>query len=157
SLAMLPDGRAVLGFVQGCSSNFKPNAQLFRPDNATARPVMTPSPFMDFGQLPVGLTVQLPVVVQNTGQAQLVGSAVLTNAPGFSLVSGANYALDPGHSSQTVIGFSSATTGTFIGTATFMSNGGWVTISLIATVVSHVSVARDFDGDGAADILWRHN
>ena len=157
SLALLSDGRALLGFVQGCASNFKAIAQLFRPDNTTARPALTPSLFLEFGQVPAGATAQLPVTVQNTGQAQLVGSAVLTNAPGFSLVSGANYTLDSGTSSQTVIGFSSATAGTFVGTATFMSNGGWVTVALIATVVNRASVARDFDGDGSADILWRHS
>src|SRR5262249_57176989 len=109
SLVLLQDGRALLGFVQGCGSGLKPNAQLFRADNTTARPTLTPNQVLDFGTIPVGFILQLPVTVQNTGQAQLVGSAVLASQPGFSIVSGANYTLDPGNTSQTVLGFSRAT------------------------------------------------
>jgi hypothetical protein len=102
----------------------------------------------------VGVAEQRAITVQNTGQAQLVGSAVLASQPGFSIVSGAAYTIDPGANSPTIIGFSSGTPGTFIGTATFMSNGGWINVPIVATVVTHLTAARDFDGDGfAGDVL----
>ncbi|HXJ80821.1 MAG TPA: FG-GAP-like repeat-containing protein [Candidatus Methylomirabilis sp.] len=154
SLVVLPDGRGVLAFAQQCGP-FKPSGQLFRPDNSTARLATTPT-FVDFGNVPIGLPEQQTITVRNTGQSQLTGSALLAGA-GFSLVSGSTYNIDPSGSSPTVVGFSSSTLGSVSGTVTIMSNGGWITVPLVATVVPVPHVLRDFDADGDADILWRHS
>ncbi len=122
-------------------------AYLFRPDNTTARLVLTPVT-LDFGNVAIGVPAQRTVSVQNTGQAQLSGSATLSNAPGFSLISGATYSLGAGASSPTVVGFSSSTLGAFTGRVTFMSNGGWVSVPLTATVGIKLS-GRIFRTGGA--------
>jgi len=71
---------------------------LFRPDNTTARLALTP-PSLDFGKIPIGVPMQLGASVQNTGSAQLNGSATVSNSPAFSLVSEVTYGLGDGASS----------------------------------------------------------
>jgi hypothetical protein len=58
------------------------------------------------------------------------------------------YSLDASASSTTVVGFSSSTLGAVRGTATFMSNGGWVSVPLTATVGIMLS-GRVFHTGGA--------
>ena len=133
SLAVLPDGRALLAFIQGCSTDLHPAAQLFRPNNTTPRLDVTPTT-LDFGNIHVGGRSERPATVQNTGEAHLDGSVILSNAPGFALVSGDTYSLDPNQGSATVLSFTGATFGTFTGSAIFRSNGGWITVPLTGTV-----------------------
>ena len=152
SLALLPDGRALLAFIRGCNSNLQPAAELFRANNATARLDVNPAS-LDFGNIHPGGSVGQTINVQNTGGAHLDGSAVLTNSPGFSLVSGAAYSLDPGASTTTGLNFSAGTFGAFAGTATFRSNGGWIQVPLSGTVGFLLSgrIART-DGTGVASL-----
>jgi hypothetical protein len=152
-LAVLPDGRALLGFIQGCGQGLHPASQLFRPDNTTARLILDQAA-LDFGTVPPGVPLQRAVAVSNTGEAHLDGSATLTGGSGFSLVSGATYALDPGAGSSTVVGFTGSTFGTVKGTAVFRSNGGWVSLPLTVTVGYLLSgrIART-DGTGVPSVF----
>ena len=133
SLIVLRDGRALHASPPCGGGNTVAAAQLFRPDNTTPRLALTPAT-LDFGNVAIGVPVQQAVTVQNTGQANLSGSAALSNIPGFSLVSGTTYTLAAGAASSVVVRFSSSTLGAFSGTATFGSNGGWVSVPLSATV-----------------------
>jgi hypothetical protein len=129
---VLPDGRALLEYAANCFFP-SPAAVLFRPDNTTARLAVAPTA-LDLGNVAIGASGQQTVSVQNTGETRLAGSVGLGNATGFSVVSGANYILGPGVSSPTVIGFSASAFGAFNGVATFMGDGGWVSVPVKATV-----------------------
>jgi hypothetical protein len=147
SLVTLPDGRALLAMLQNCESN-QPGAQLFRPDDTSARLALTPAS-VNFGSILRGTPVQQTVTVQNTGQDHLSGSASIGGGHGFSLVSGTGFSLDAGASSPTVFGFSSAALGIYTDVATFASNGGWASVRLTAivgvTVSGRIALA---DGSG---------
>src|SRR5262245_26516265 len=152
SLIVLPDGRALLVFIQGCISDLQPAAQLFRPNNATARLDVTPET-LDFGNVHVNGKAERTVTVQNTGGSHLDGSAILSNSPGFAVVAGGTYSLDPSASSPTVLSFTGSTFGAFTGTAIFRSNGGWISVPLTGTVGFLLSgrIART-DGTGLASV-----
>ncbi len=154
SLAVLPDGRALLAYTQGCISGLEPAAQLFRPDNSSPHLSVSPAT-LDLGNVHVGGATQKSITVQDTGEAHLDGSAILSNSPGFGLVSGSIFSLDPGGSSSLVVSFTGASLGAFTGTALVRSNGGWTSVPLTATVGFLLSgrVTRSVDGSGVSSLL----
>ncbi|HMH50749.1 MAG TPA: Ig-like domain repeat protein [Candidatus Acidoferrum sp.] len=151
SMTALPDGRMlVAGAVAGCPAGF--TAQLFRPDNTTPRLSLSPTA-VDFGNVPIGSSVQRPVIVQNTGQAHLNGSVTLSGSSKFSIAAGATFSLDQAASSSTVVAFDASAFGSFFGTALFMSNGGWISVPLTGVVALELSgrITRP-DGSGMPSV-----
>jgi hypothetical protein len=117
ALTVLADGRAL-------EAGSRP-ARLFRPDNTTARLVVSP-PTIAFGKTSPGMVVQVPVNLQNTGGATLTGS-VVTAAP-FSIISGSPFAVAPGASAAVTVRFTPPGFGSFSGVVQFMSNGNWLSV-----------------------------
>jgi hypothetical protein len=137
-MTILPDGRALL--VGPCSrtlihTGLILTAELFRPDNSTPRLAVTPSTG-DFGTVAIGSSTQETIAVQNTGQAQLNGSATLSgdSSPSFQLLTGAVFTLGPGATSAALVRFTASDFGSFAGSVSFMSNGGWASLTLKANV-----------------------
>ena len=139
----------------GCALPFPPeSAALYRADNASARLAVTPS-VLDLGNVAIGLTVQRVLTARNTGEAALDGAAEVTipsgAPPGFALVSGSPFAVAGGASAPLVVGFTASGFGAFEGVATVMSNGGWATVALTATVgVALSGRVLDALGEGVA-------
>jgi len=151
SMSILPDGRALLARLdQGCfSSGVKTAAELFRPDNTTPRLAVTPAN-VDLGTVAIGAPAQQTITVQNTGQAHLNGSLVLSSnsSPAFQLLSGTTLSLAPGATSVSVVHFSASNIGAFTGSVAFMTNGGWQSMTLRANVGVELS-GRVSDASGA--------
>lgn len=95
-----------------------------------AGPVLSVSPDspQDFGRVPVGSSADRTFTVSNTGDGTLTGSAT-TSAP-FSVVSGGSFSLGAGQSQMVTVLFSPTSTGTFMDTVTFSSNGGSASVTV---------------------------
>jgi len=78
-----------------------------------------------------GQSVQASVTIWNSGGGWLTGT-VSVGAP-FSIVSGGSFSLLPGQPQEVVVGFSSATAGSFSRSLTISSNGGTATVTVSGT------------------------
>jgi len=87
---------------------------------------------VDFGATDVGTSLDRSFTVQNTGSANLSGTAVVA-AP-FTIVSGASYAIAPGATQDVVVRFSPTIDGTFSGNINFTAEGD--TISRVVTAAA---------------------
>jgi hypothetical protein len=121
-LVVLPDGRALMVGFNGVLGY---GAQLFRPDNTTARLAVSPLS-LGFGETSPGTVIEREIIVRNTGEATLRGSAAA--APPFAVVSGSPFTLAPGASAAVVVRFAPAESGTFTGEVRFRSNGNSQTV-----------------------------
>jgi len=155
-MTMLLDGRALL--IQLAPESglcFGPSAaQLFRPDNSTPRLALTP-PTVDSGTVAIGSSIQQTITVQNTGQAQLTGSASLSggSSPPFQLLNSPAFSVGPGATWDVLVGFTASDFGSFSGSVSFMSNGGWASPALKANVGVQLSGnLTGADGLGVASI-----
>lgn len=77
---------------------------------------------LDFGSVEVGSSKDLDFTVQNTGNGTLSGAASI-NMP-FSIVAGGSFNLAAGESQTVTVRFSPTSSGTFVSSVTFTSNGG---------------------------------
>lgn len=92
-------------------------------------PVLSVSPgSLDFGSIFVGSTQDLSLMVTNSGEGTLTGSCS-TIAP-FSLQSDCPFSLTAGQSQQATIRFAPTSTGLFVSSIDFTSNGGNTSLSV---------------------------
>jgi PKD repeat protein len=86
-------------------------------------PVQGVSPIsFNFGPVATGTTAQTSFVVTNTGGGTLMGT-VATTGP-FAIVSGGSYSLAGGNSTNVVVSFTPASSGSFTNGVVFAGNGG---------------------------------
>jgi PKD repeat protein/photosystem II stability/assembly factor-like uncharacterized protein len=91
-------------------------------------------PILDFGLWATGTTSQASLIVSNSGDATLNGSA--TNDPGpFVILTGTPFSLAPAASTNLVISFAPTTAGVFSNEVTVISNGGNSTNALLGRAI----------------------
>lgn len=135
--ALLPDGRAL--FMTGA------RPRLFRPDNSTARLVVSPER-VDFGKTNPDSPVQRVVQLRNTGESTLTGSAAGNQT--LRVVAGSPFVLPPGASTTVTLQFATSGVGWFPGAVQFKSNGNWLFVSTDARAGIRIS-GRITDSTGA--------
>ena len=103
--------------------------------NMSSQIVILPSR-LDFGLLITGATVQATLVISNAGPSVLNGSAAMSNADGFSILSGTPFAMAAQDATNLVIQFAPVTTGNFTNSILFVSeNGGSSTNELTGRAI----------------------
>ena len=104
-----------------------------------ALPVLALTPAsLNFGNVPVGSTRDLPFTVQNTGGGTLTGSAS-TSAP-FSIVGYNSFSLGAAQSKTITVRFSPTSATTFNGNVSIASNAGNASVTLTGSGVPVVTL-----------------
>ena len=127
-------------------------------DFALEAPVLSVTPSsLNFGTITVNTTTDLTFTVQNTGGGTLTGTAAAAGPP-FSVVAGSPFSVGAGASQTVTVRFSPTSGSTFSSNVNFISNAGNLSPSVTGQgqTFTAPAVDRDFNGDGKADLLWRH-
>lgn len=96
-----------------------------------AGPVISAPNMLNFGEVVIGDTTNLPLVIGNVGIGVLSGEITSVSAP-FSVVGLADYTIPAGTSSTHMLSFTPAVEGVFTNVAT-LTGGGGATVTLIGT------------------------
>jgi uncharacterized protein (TIGR03437 family) len=147
--ANLPSGN--LPLIVQFPGDSSPSVNLAVAGNVAGSPTLSLSASsLAFGNVTVGQTKDLPVVVSNTGSALLSGTAALTGT-GFNLVGGTAISVQPGASQALTVRFAPGSAGAVAGTLKITSNdasspatvtlsGTGVTIAVPVVAVSATSL-----------------
>ncbi len=87
---------------------------------------------VNFSTIATGTTAQLSLVITNTGESVLSGTAAITGGP-FTILSGTPYTVAGLRSTNLLVRFAPLTEATFNNSVTFSSNGGARTNALVGT------------------------
>jgi YVTN family beta-propeller protein len=115
-------------------------------------------PALDFGRVSIAETKQLPIQIQNTGEAPLVGSVTLAGSNAFVISGPSDFAVPGGQSVVITASFQPRARSTFSAAITVTSNVGSSTVAVLGQGERvAVILVHGFTGDpktfGAMDSL----